>query len=74
MLVAAGNAPGAPEIQQPNFAAHLLGRKSLLWLMQLRQLKSGRRLVDERRRDFVRIAMKTDEQERDQSDEQDQGD
>src|SRR5437588_9235619 len=56
MLFATGDTPSAPKIQQPNFSAHVLRRQRLRRIVKLRQLKSRRGFVDERRRNLMRIA------------------
>src|SRR2546421_6063479 len=70
MLLATGNAPRAPKIQQPNLALHVTSRKHLLRIMKLRQLESRRSFVDKRRRNLARIVAQSNEQKDDEPEEQ----
>src|SRR5712691_11846335 len=62
MLVAAGDAPRSPYVEDPHPALQVLLGKRLVGLLQHRQLEVRRRLADQRRRDFPRVKPQTERQ------------
>src|SRR2546426_9435378 len=69
MLVAAGDAPRGPYVEDPHPALQVLLGKRLVGLLQHRQLEVRRRLADQRRRDFPRVKPQAHSQQNDQGEE-----
>src|SRR2546427_3359903 len=69
MLVAAGDAPRSPYVEDPHPALQVLLGKRLVGLLQHRQLEVRRRLADQRRRDFPRVKPQAHSQQNDQGEE-----
>src|SRR5882672_6083650 len=55
VLFAAADAPGGPDVEDPDLAEHVFFGEGLRSFAQLRQLEMRRRLADERRGHFARI-------------------
>src|SRR5712691_4438095 len=66
MLVAAGDAPRGPYVEDPHLALQIPLGKSLVGLLQHRQLEVRRRLADQRRGNFPRIEPQAERQQHDQ--------
>src|SRR5712692_8143371 len=62
MLVAAGDAPRRPHVEDPHLALQILLGKSLVGLLQHRQLEVRRRLADQRRGNLARIEPQAERQ------------
>src|SRR2546422_4307677 len=73
MLLAAGDAPGGPDIEHPDAADHVLFREGLRRLVELRQFEMGRGLADQRRGNLARIEREPDREQCDQRREYGQG-
>src|SRR6266480_1381922 len=71
MLVAAGDAPRGPHVEDPHLALQILLGKPLVGLLQDRQLEVRRRLADQRRGNLARIEPQTDRKQRHQGNEDD---
>jgi hypothetical protein len=69
MLVAAGLAPGRPDVEQPDLAAHVGGREALARFLQQWERERGRGLADQRRGHFARITLEADSEKADQQQE-----
>src|SRR5438445_5944716 len=64
MLVAAGNAPRRPHVENPHLALQIFLGKRLVGLLQHRQLEVRRRLADQRRGHLARIEPQADRKQR----------
>src|SRR6267143_1318224 len=62
MLVAAGDAPRRPHVEDPHLALQIPLGKSLVGLLQHRQLEVRRRLADQRRGNFPRVEPQAERQ------------
>src|SRR6266436_4414421 len=69
MLVAAGDAPRSPYVEDPHPALQVLLGKRLVGLLQHRQREVRRRLADQRRRDIPRVKPQAHSQQNDQGEE-----
>src|SRR6266508_274627 len=73
VFLAAGDAPGSPDIEHPDAAEHVLFRESLRRLVQLRQFEVRRGLADERRGNLARVEREPDREQCDQRREDGEG-
>src|SRR5712664_3955140 len=71
MLVAAGDAPRGPYVEDPHPALQVLLGERLVGLLQHRQLEVRRRLADQRRGNLARIEPQADGEQRHQRNEDD---
>src|SRR6266436_6455521 len=73
VLLAAGDAPGGPDVEDPDLAEHVALGKRLLRLLQQWQFEVRRGLADERRGYLAWIEREPDGEQRDQRHEDGQG-
>src|SRR6185295_6761313 len=69
MLFAAGHAPGRPDVEQPDLAAHVPRHEALVRLLQDRQLERWSRLANQRRGNLARIQFQSYREKADQENE-----
>src|SRR5262245_2041209 len=74
MLVATGNAPRRPDVEQPHLAQHVLARELLLRRVELREAERRRGLADQRRGHLARVEAEPREEEADEGGENRQRD
>src|SRR5467141_1686935 len=73
VLFAAADAPGGPDVEDPDLAEHVFFSEGLGSFVQLRQLEMRCRLADERRGHFARIEREADPEQSDERHEDGQG-
>ena len=73
MLLAAGHAPGGPDIEQPHLALEVGVGDRLRRLLQHRQAERRRRLADQRRGHLARVEVEADAEKADDHHEHRQG-